>query len=439
MKGTVSSSGVLGVICVLLGVAISTGFASEFASKLLMDFSEASAARQWTSVNDDVMGGVSEGSFRLTDDKTLLFYGRLSLENQGGFASIRTRPSDLNLDGYDTITLRVKGDDRMYYFNVRTSSSGTAGSYRAPLRTRKDTWQEFRVSLKDFYYSAYGRRIAGAEPLRANEIQSVGFTLADKQAGPFRLEVDWIKAEKARAAAESAAGEPPENSAENRDIVDTAVAAGQFETLLAAVKAAGLVEALKGKGPLTVFAPTDDAFAKLPEGMVEELLLAENRDKLRAVLSYHVVSGRILLGTQVSTTLQGQSLTIKTNGSFAVNGANVIAPDIVASNGVVHVIDTLLIPAAVEPTPREAAKAVIELAIRRGVPLFNAGQPSACKAIYEIAIESLLKSHGDALDAQDRSTLQNALDEMRREEDSRQQAWTLRRALDAVHRSLAEE
>jgi uncharacterized surface protein with fasciclin (FAS1) repeats len=404
-----------------------------------MDFSDASAARQWTSVNDDVMGGVSEGSFRLTDDKTLLFYGRLSLENQGGFASIRTRPSDLNLDGYDTIALRVKGDGRMYYFNLRTSAYRTAGSYRAPLRTREDTWQEFRVPLKDFYYSAYGRRIAGAEPLRAGEIQSVGFTLADKQAGPFRLEVDWIKAEKVGSAVSSTAGGPPEKAAEDRDIVDTAVAAGQFETLVAAVKAAGLVEALKGKGPLTVFAPSDDAFAKLPEGTVEELLLPENRDKLRALLSYHVVSGRIVLGTRVSTTLQGQSLTIKTNGSFEVNGANVTAPDIVASNGVIHVVDSVLIPAAVEPTPREAAKAVIELAIRRGVPLFNAGQPSACTAVYEIAIESLLKSHGDALDGQDRSTLRSALDRMSGEGDARQQAWTLRRALDAVYRSLSQE
>lgn len=439
MKATIPRTGVLAVICTLICSVVSIGFASESETKPLMDFSDALAARQWTSVNDDVMGGVSEGSFRLTDDKTLLFYGRLSLENQGGFASIRTQPSDLNLDGYDTIVLRVKGDGRMYYFNLRTSAYRTAGSYRAPLRTRKDTWQELRIPLKDFYYSAYGRRIAGAEPLKAGEIQSVGFTLADKEAGPFRLEVDWIKAEKVGSAVASTAGAPPENEAENRDIVDTAVAAGQFETLVAAVKAAELVEALKGKGPLTVFAPSDDAFAKLPEGTLEELLLPESRDKLRALLSYHVVSGRIVLGTRVATTLQGQSMTIQTNGSFEVNGANVTAPDIIASNGVIHVVDTVLIPAAVEPTPREAAKAVIELAIRRGVPLFNGGQPSACTAVYKIAVESLLKFHGDALNTQDRSTLQNALDEMRSEEDSRQQAWTLRRALDAVYQSLSQE
>ncbi len=439
MKATIPGTRVLAVVCTLISSFVSVAFAFESEPKSLTDFSDASPALQWRSVNDGVMGGLSEGAFRLTDDKTLVFYGRISLENRGGFASIRTRPRDLDLGGYDTIALRVKGDGRMYYFNLRTSSYRTAGSYRAPVRTRENAWQEVRIPLKDFYYSAYGRRITRAERLRANNVQSVGFTLADKQAGPFRLEVDWIRAEKATEGSVSTSGGPGENSALNKDIVDTAVAAGQFETLVAAVKAAGLVEALKGEGPLTVFAPSDDAFAKLPEGMVEELLQPENRDKLRAVLSYHVVSGRILLGAQTPTTLQGQSVTIKTNGSFKVNGAKVTAPDIVASNGVIHVIDSVLMPPAGESTPQEAARTVIELAIRRGVPLFNAGQASACTAIYEIAVESLLKSHGDTLGAQDRSTLQSALDKMRSEEDSRQQAWTLRRALDAVYQSLGQE
>ncbi|UCD52325.1 MAG: CIA30 family protein [Phycisphaerales bacterium] len=440
MKATVSSSSVLGAMCVLVSVAMSTGFASEFASKLLMDFSDASAASQWISVNDSVMGGLSEGGFRLTDNKTLVFYGSISLENRGGFASIRTRPSDLNLDGYDTIALRVRGDGRMYYFNLRTSSYRTAGSYRAPLKTQEGAWQEVRIPLTDFGYSAFGRPVTGVDPLMANRIQSVGFTLADKQAGPFRLEVDWINAEKATTPVERTAAKSPADSSGDRDIMETAVAAGQFKTLVAAVQTAGLVEALKGEGPLTVFAPSDDAFAKLPSGTVEELLQPENRGKLKAVLSYHVVPGRILLGTQSPQTLHGQSLIIRTAGSFKVNGANVMVADIAASNGVIHIIDSVLIPPATKGTPREAAKAVIELAIRRGVPLFNAGQPSACTAIYEVAIESLLKSHTSAIGDEDRSLLRNALREMRgNKEDPRQQAWTLRRALDAVYESLAKD
>ncbi len=423
------SSTMLAIWLLLFG---SLGIASEPMSKPLIDFYNASAANQWLSVNDNVMGGVSEGRFRITNDKTLEFFGNLSLENRGGFASIRTRQADLKLDGYDTIVARVKGDGRTYYFNLRTSSRNAAGSYRAPLKTQKDTWQEVRIPLKDFVYTAYGRPITGAEPLRANKVQSMGFTLADKNAGSFRLEVSSIRTEKDIAAKEA--------SAANKDIVETAVAAGKFKTLVAAVKAAGLVEALKGEQPLTVFAPSDDAFARLPKGTVEELLKPENRQELIAILSYHVLPGKIFLNAQSPETLQGQSVTIRTAGSFKVNGVNVIASDIEASNGVIHIIDSVLIPPNTKLTPREAARAVIELAIRRGVPLFNAGQSSACAAIYEVAIESLLKSHTNALSENNRSVLRNALREIRNDdEDSRQQAWTLRRALDLVYESLSKD
>ena len=158
------------------------------------------------------------------------------------------------------------------------------------------------------------------------------------------------------------------------------------------------------------------------------------------MLSYHVLPGKILLGTQWKETLQGQSVKIRTAGSFDVNGANVIASDIKASNGVIHVIDSVLIPPLAKITPRESAVAVIELAIRRGVPLFNAGQPSACAAIYEVAVESLLKSHTNALDDKDRSVLGKALGSIRgNDQDPSEQAWTLRRALDTVYGSLSED
>ena len=133
------------------------------------------------------------------------------------------------------------------------------------------------------------------------------------------------------------------------DIVMTAEKAGSFSTLLAAATKAGLVEALKSKGPITVFAPTDDAFSQLPAGTVESLLKPENKDKLAAILKYHVVSGRVLAADAVkagrATTLQGSPVTIDIrNGRLAVNGASVIASDIDASNGVVHVIDRVILP-----------------------------------------------------------------------------------------------
>lgn len=407
--------------------------AAEPVDRLLTDFSDESAAKQWISVNDSVMGGVSEGAFQISQDNTLVFSGNLSLENRGGFTSIRTRPSDLNLDGYDTIALRLKGDGRTYYVNLMTSSLASASSYRSPIETSQGKWQEIRINMKDFVYTSFGRVVAGVAPPKGSDVQSVGITLADKKAGPFRLELDWIRAEKGATTAEPVVSE-------NMDIVDTAVATGKFETLVAAVKAAGLVDSLKSKGPLTVFAPTDEAFAKLPEGTVDELLKPENRDKLIGILSYHVVAGKLMLGVQSPETLQGQSLTIKTPGKFKVNGASVIASDIEASNGVIHVIDNVLLPPVEKLTPKEAAREVIELAIKRGVPLFNAGQVSACVAIYEVAIESLLKSHNDALNAESRSVLQNALKAVRDgNEDSRQQAWTLRRTLDSVYESLGSK
>ena len=570
MKIINSNSVAMSAILALFLGSVSIGIAAEPMSKALIDFDDAAAARQWLSVNDGVMGGISRGGFRITDDKILEFSGNLSLENRGGFTSIRTRPADLEMDGYDTIALRVKGDGRTYNFNLRTSSSRAAGSYRAPMKTQKNTWQEIRISLNDFEYTAYGRRVRGVEPLRADKVQSVGFTLSDKKAGPFRLEVSWIRAEKAAAANEVAATSRADNSAGSKDIVETAVgagqfntlvkavgvaglvdtlkgtgpftvfaptddafaklpkgtvesllkpenraklvdiltyhvvpgrivarqaaelpkadtvqgssvlisaedgnvrvagakvikadidasngvihvidtvimpkdivgtaeAAGQFKTLLAAVKAAGLANALKGEGPLTVFAPTDEAFAALPDGTVADLLRPENRDRLAAILKYHVVAGEIYLGGQRTKTLQGSQLDIRPNGSFRVDEANVLLADIRATNGVVHVVDRVLLPTLSEPSASRKAMSVIELAIERGVPLFNAHNPQACAAIYEVAAKSLLDGHREALDDTDRSRLEKALTSIRNDNRPDGQAWILRYALDDVYRNL---
>ncbi len=132
------------------------------------------------------------------------------------------------------------------------------------------------------------------------------------------------------------------------DIVDTAVAAGSFETLVAAVQAAGLVDTLKGEGPFTVFAPTDEAFAALPEGTVEKLLMPENKDQLIAVLTYHVVPGKVmstdLTDDMMATTVQGGEVKIDLDNGVMVNDATVTAADIAADNGVIHVIDKVILP-----------------------------------------------------------------------------------------------
>ncbi|MEO7318874.1 MAG: fasciclin domain-containing protein [Chthoniobacteraceae bacterium] len=138
------------------------------------------------------------------------------------------------------------------------------------------------------------------------------------------------------------------SAAEEKTIVGVASAAGQFKTLVAAVKAAGLVDTLNGKGPFTVFAPTDEAFAKLPAGTVEDLLKPANKEKLAGILTYHVVSGKVMAAdvkTSSVKTVNGKEADIKVDaGKVTIGAANVVKTDIAASNGVIHVIDTVLIP-----------------------------------------------------------------------------------------------
>ena len=134
-------------------------------------------------------------------------------------------------------------------------------------------------------------------------------------------------------------------SAQSKDIVDTAVGAGSFKTLATALQVAGLVDTLKSAGPFTVFAPTDEAFAKVPKEALEALL--KDKNKLTAVLTYHVVAGKVMAADVKAgkvKTVQGSELTISTDGGVKVDGANVVAVDIVADNGVIHVIDAVIIP-----------------------------------------------------------------------------------------------
>lgn len=153
---------------------------------------------------------------------------------------------------------------------------------------------------------------------------------------------------------------------DKKDIVDTAVTAGSFKTLVAAVQAADLVETLKGKGPFTVFAPSDEAFAKLPAGTVEDLIKPENKEKLVAILTYHVVPGKVLAKDVVkltaAKTVQGQEVAIKVaDGKVTVDNANVVKTDIECSNGVIHVIDSVIIPAEKSSTPD-----IVDTAVKAG-------------------------------------------------------------------------
>jgi monofunctional biosynthetic peptidoglycan transglycosylase len=177
----------------LLLTVFLTQTAAEKALQPLLDFDGPDASQKWQAVNDNVMGGVSDGRFKITADKTLEFSGRLSLENNGGFASVRTKPTDLEINVGDTLVVRVKGDGREYVLNIYTKSRRMAFSYRAPLPTTKDEWTEVSVPLDEFIPTAFGNRVQGMGPVEPDQINSLGFMLSDKRPGPFKLEVEWVK------------------------------------------------------------------------------------------------------------------------------------------------------------------------------------------------------------------------------------------------------
>lgn len=233
------------------------------------------------------------------------------------------------------------------------------------------------------------------------------------------------------------------HEAARKDIVDTAVGAGAFKTLVAAIQAAGLVDALKGAGPFTVFAPTDEAFAQLPAGTLDDLLKPENVDQLKAILTYHVVSGRVsarkAAGIDQAATLNGQKIEIDIeDGRLRINQANVVSNDIDCRNGVIHVIDRVLLPEATVQTSAMSPRDLIKLAVSRGAPLYNQGQAKACAAIYEVTAQSLLNGFAEELSETSRARLRSALSNAgsSHRQSASDRAWTLRHALDDVYSSL---
>jgi transforming growth factor-beta-induced protein len=224
-----------------------------------------------------------------------------------------------------------------------------------------------------------------------------------------------------------------------KDIVGRAASTGQFSTLLAAAQAAGLVDALKApKANLTVFAPTDEAFASVPSQMLEELLLPANKDALASILKHHLLATTVFLNRRDETTLANTLVEIQTSGVWQVEEAEIVAADIKTTNGVIHIIDRVLLPDHYLPqqTPQSKAMRLIEVAISRGAPLFNQGQTEACAALYELTAESLLTGYPDAVDDSSRERLRKALADIHDHHDSRANAWTLRYALDDVYDQL---
>ncbi len=149
--------------------------------------------KPWPNVDDVVMGGVSSSRMRM-EDSTAIFAGKLSLENNGGFASVRSNADIPDLTGFDAVRLRVRGDGKKYQFRISTSQSSNRASYQMTFETEKDSWKEVELSFSDFVAAFRGRMLPDEPPIDASKISAFGFLIAEKQEGPFRLEIDWIQA-----------------------------------------------------------------------------------------------------------------------------------------------------------------------------------------------------------------------------------------------------
>jgi NADH dehydrogenase [ubiquinone] 1 alpha subcomplex assembly factor 1 len=176
-------------------VMLTTTLMAADEGRVLFNFDKPDAAKAWGNVNDGVMGGLSDGRFKINDDKKMEFFGTLSLENNGGFASVRARGSGFGLEKDDVIVARVRGDGRQYNFNLYAQRDLGGYSYRQSFKTKKDEWIEVQLPVGKFVATWRGR-VFPNEKLDPSKVAGIGFLLGDKKAGPFKLEVDWIKVTK---------------------------------------------------------------------------------------------------------------------------------------------------------------------------------------------------------------------------------------------------
>jgi monofunctional biosynthetic peptidoglycan transglycosylase len=162
--------------------------------KILFDFQVPPNSPAWQIVNDDVMGGVSKSRFQILTDGGAVFSGLVSLENNGGFASVRSSTALHDLTGCDCFIIRLRGDGHRYKFTVRTEAGFDTPLYQCPFVTKHGEWEEHLLAFKDFVPTFRGRILTGVPPLNPAKVTSVGFLISDRQEGPFKLEVAWIKA-----------------------------------------------------------------------------------------------------------------------------------------------------------------------------------------------------------------------------------------------------
>lgn len=162
--------------------------------KTIINFNLPDEMKQWETVSDTVMGGLSSSHVSITENETALFQGEVSLENYGGFTSMRTLPREFNLSEFKGLTVRVRGDGKDYRLRLRTDDSHEGIAYQAKFTTQAEQWLIVRIPFNEFMPAFHGKIVTGASDLDVKHIKRIGIMIADKQAGPFCLEIEWIKA-----------------------------------------------------------------------------------------------------------------------------------------------------------------------------------------------------------------------------------------------------
>lgn len=347
--------------------------AASWRGQSVTEFSTAENERlEWQIVNDGVMGGLSEGNVEFTDAGTIRFYGDLSLKNNGGFTTIRSGNLDLNLSNDLGLLLNVKGDGRTYEARLDSTARyrGMPVSFSGEFKTTKGKWQQVKIPFSAFKGSFRGQELPD-EKLDPSAIERVWILLGDKKEGPFELEVDWIRTfgkgqgdfkKPAKKQSLSKAKVDPDKP---QKLIATAVGDGRFTTLKAALDAAGLTPFFQWDNPLTVFAPTDEAFAKLPKEDLKKLLKPENKELLVSILSHHVSVGSSGLADSLKAgkieTIEGSPLQVEfSDGSVRVGEAALVDADIQCRDGIIHVVDTVLMP------PKPEKKTILSIAGKAG-------------------------------------------------------------------------
>lgn len=375
------------------------------AQQTVFSFSEGS--KEWFSVNDNVMGGVSQGGAKITAEKTLLFSGELSLKNNGGFSSIRSPLIEISFENYKGISLRVKGDGRLYYVNLYTNINIPAGSYRASVQTIPGKWLEFFLPFSDFQATSFGRSIPFFPSLNKNRIQRMGFMAADKKQGRFALEVSWVKAAKKLS---NDAPHMPDSAQWLKENPNT-------RTFWELVEGTSFEKLLRRELSCTVFVVLDKAFATYPQKHME--MLRSNHFARNFFLATHIRVGRIPLTSESIPHRFPEFQFVEKN--------------LYVRNGIIHMGITE--SSALKSFLKQMSLTeLIDYAISLGAPTYNVGYPDLCQDIYYLVLLFIMQNFNITKELKDEidKTLQT------QKENPSEKAWEFRYLLDKIKAKSVE-